>query len=127
MLATGALVATLTAGCSALSRESPTLDLVLYNHVDTAYTVEMGLFRVEDGLSRSEARAYQRSIDLDPRGEVRLSDVADSRQYLVEYEVYENNDRRTDGGHVHYYPVDDDDGDRLTFDLRPPGTLTRRQ
>jgi hypothetical protein len=103
------------------------LELILFNHTGSAFTVEMSLFRVDSDLSRSDARTYSRSIDIDPQGETRRPDVGEIRQYLVQYDVYEDNSRRTDSDHVHYYPADDGEADGIAFDIRPPGVMTRRQ
>lgn len=120
VLASGAMVATSTAGCSALSSDAPTLDVILYNQTGTAYRVEMCLLATDGDRSRREARVYDTSIDLDPDGNARLTDVAVSRQHVVQYEVYENNNSRTDKGHSHSYLVDDGE-EWMAFDLQQPG------
>lgn len=102
------------------------LDLTLFNGVDSPYTVEMGLFRVDGDLSQSDARAHSESIDVDPEGEARREDIVGIRQYLIRYEVYEDNSRRTDKDHVHYYPPGDGDDGTVTFDIHPPGVMNRR-
>lgn len=127
LLATGGISIASVAGCSALSPESPGLELILYNHADSAYTVEISLFRVDGDLSRSDARSYSGSINVGPEGEARRTDVAEVRQYLVQYEVYENNSRQTDSDHIHYYPADSGEADGLTFDIRPPGVMIQRK
>jgi hypothetical protein len=103
------------------------LDVSVFNQTETAYTVEMTLFRVGDDLHRSEARAYSASIAVDSQGEARREDVGETRQYLVQYDLYANDRSRTDDDHVHFYPTDGEgEGDELAFDIRPPGVLTRR-
>lgn len=126
VLATGAVSIASVAGCSALSSGSATLDLTLYNHVDSPYTVEMSLYQVNDDLSRSDARAYSESIDVEPEGEARRENVTEVQQYLVRYEVYEHNSRLTDEDHVHYYPASGGNDDWIAFDIHSPGVMTRR-
>ncbi|UHH25381.1 hypothetical protein [Halobacterium noricense] len=125
VLAAGVASLASVAGCSALPSRSATLDVTLFNHTDSPYTVELSLFRVGKDLSRSDARADSESIDVEPQGETRREDVAVARQYVVQYEVYENNRDPTDEDHVHFYPSDDGD-DALAFDVHAPGVLTRR-
>ncbi|SIS10065.1 hypothetical protein [Natronorubrum thiooxidans] len=38
----------------------------------------------------------------------RREDVAETRQYVVRYEVWKNNSTPTDEGHVHFFPTGDD-------------------
>lgn len=115
------------AGCSALSSEPRILDLTLFNHVESPFTVELSMFRTDGDLSRSDARVFEESIDVDPEGEARRTNVAELQRYLVKYDVYEENSRRTDQDHVHYYPYDGGEDDTKTFDIRQPGVMTRRQ
>ncbi|NEU56227.1 hypothetical protein [Halorussus sp. MSC15.2] len=119
-------VATALAGCSVQSSRSPMLDLVVFNHTDSPYTVEMGLFRGGGDATRAEARASDERIDVEPQGRAQRENVAETRPYVVRYNVYENNRRMTDEDHVHYYPEDDADGDSLAFDIGSEGTVTRR-
>lgn len=126
VLSTGAAsIASLT-GCSALSSQPSTLDLLLFNHAESPYTVELSLLRVDTGLPRSDARVYSESIDVEPETEVRREGVVERQQYLVRYEVYENDSKLTDEDHVHYYPVDGWDDDWIGLDIHPPGVITRR-
>lgn len=125
-LASLAVSSVALAGCSALTSPPSMLDLTLFNQTDSSYTVEMSLFRVESDLSRSEARAYSTSITVEPQGEAQREDVAETRQYLVQYDLFRNNNRSTDEDHVHFYPTDDEGDDSLTFDIHTPGVMTRR-
>lgn len=102
------------------------IDLTLFSHVDVPYTVYVHLFRVDGNSSRSDARVFSESIDVEPEGEARRDGIAETRQYLVRYEAYEDNSRRTDKDHVHYYPPGDGDDDGIAFDIHPPGEMTRR-
>lgn len=102
------------------------LELVLFNHTDSPYTVELSLLRVDSDLSRSEARVYSEAIDVEPDGEARREDVAETQQYLVHYEVFKNNSKLTDEDHTHYYPDDNGSDDSIAFDIHPPGKITRR-
>lgn len=113
-------------GCSALPSDRSMLGLALLNHADSPYTVEMSLFRVGNNQSRDDVRAYSTSIDVEPRGEARREEAIESKQYLVRYDVYRNDNRRTDQDHVHFYPDEGGDGDRLAFDIHSPGVMTRR-
>lgn len=114
------------AGCSALTSRPAMLDITLFNQTDSPYTVEMSLFRVENDLSRSEARTYSASIDVEPQGEARREGVAESRQYLLRYDLFRDDSTRTDEDHVHVYPTADEEPGNLTFDIRSPGVLARR-
>lgn len=113
------------AGCSALSSQSSMLNLTVFNHTDDPYTVEMSLLRSGGDWSRSDARVYSERIDVEPQGEARRENVAETRPYLVRYSVYESNRRQTDEDHVHYY-LDDGDSNSLSFDIGSTGVLTRR-
>jgi len=125
VLAAGAASLASVAGCAVLPSRSAALDVTLYNHTDSPYTVELSLFRVGSDLSRSDARAYSGSIDVEAESRAHLEDLAVARQYVVRYEAYERNRDPTDEGHVHFYPLDDG-GDALAFDIHAPGVLTRR-
>ena len=126
VLGAGVLSFVSLTGCSALSSQSGMLDLELFNHADSPYTVELGLLRVESDLSRSEARVYSEAIDIEPDGEVRQKGVAENQQYLVHYEVFKDNTKLTDEDHAHYYLADDGGDDSISFDIFPPGVITRR-
>ena len=125
VLATGAVSIAAVAGCSTLTADSSTLDIALFNHTDAPYTVELGLFRVDSERSRSDARAYSESIAVEPGGETQREAVVESRQYVVRYELFEDNRTPADEGHVHFYP-EDDGGDGIAFDIHSPGVVTRR-
>ena len=126
VLTAGTVTVASVAGCSALSSESATLDLTLFNHVDARYTVYVSLYRSDDDLSQSDARVYSERIDVEPEGEARRASVVETRRYLVRYDVFDDDGRLTDKDHVHYYPPDDGDDDEITFDIHPPGDMTRR-
>lgn len=123
LLGTPAVVTGL-AGCSVLS--SPSLTINVVNHADNPYTIELNLFKRGDDVSRSEARVYDTSIDVEPQGQTQRENVVEARPYLVRYSVYENNRRPTDEDHVHYYPSESGDDESLTFDIDSSGVLTRR-
>lgn len=113
------------AGCSTRTR-SQMVDIVLFNQTDTPYTVELAVFESGDSAPRSEARVFDATIAVDPQGTARRDAVAEARQYLVRYELYEDNSRLRDEDHVHYYPTDTDGDDELSFDVQSAGKLTRR-
>ena len=120
------LLATLgLAGCSGLVSDPPTLSLTVFNHSESPYTVEVTISRT-DATSRSDARVFSGTIDVEPDGQAVREDVAERRPYLVEYGLYEDNSDLTDQDHVHYSPGDEDESGRLTFDIDSSGTLTRR-
>lgn len=123
-LSSGALLGSL-AGCSALSSQSPTLDVTVLNHTNSPYTIEMDFFRNDGERSDSDARVYDTRIDVPAEGEAHRKNVTEPRLYIVQYSVYKENSRLTDQDHVHYYP-DDNGNDNLAFDIHSPGTLTRR-
>lgn len=114
------------AGCSALSSQPSMLDLTIVNHTETPYTVVIDLLRSDGNRARSDARSYDASIDVDPQDEARRENIIEAKHYLIRYTVYENDRRETDKDHVHYYPPNNERDDELTFDIRSPGTLTRR-
>lgn len=102
------------------------LTIAVFSHANSPYTIEMSLFRSGANKSRSEARVYDTSINIKPQGQARRKNVAEAQPYLVEYSVYENNNRLTDEDHVHYFPPDNGNNDSLAFDIDSTGTLTRR-
>ena len=111
------------AGCSALSPQSPMLDLTIFSDAESPYTVEFELFRIGESF---RSKAYEEGINVEPLGEARRENVAEAQPYLVRYSVYENNRRPTDEDHVHYYPPENESDDSMTFDLTSTGILTRR-
>lgn len=113
-------------GCSALSAEPGSLDLVLVNQTDDPYTVEMSVFR-DDESNRTDAREFSGRIDVPPDGRTEREGVAETVPSVIAYDVYRDNSRLTDQGHVHYYPIDDGESDSQAFDIRSPGVLTQRQ
>ena len=114
------------AGCSALGASSPMVDLTIYNHSEDPYTVELTMYR-PDGDTRSGARAYSASIDVQPDAEATRAAVAEKRPYRVEYDAYRANSVLTDEDHVHYLPYDGPDDVALTFDVDGSGVLTQRR
>jgi hypothetical protein len=114
------------AGCSGLSSESGTIDLDVFNHAESPYTVEFGLFERGGDSSRSEARVYSESIDIVPEGRAERERIAEARPYVVRYTAYKDDSEQTDQGHVHYYPPGDGKVDTLTFDIDSSGVVTRR-
>lgn len=114
------------AGCSSLSAESGTLNLHLFNHADTAFTVELAVFDTGGDQSRSEARLYDATVDVPPNGDASRDAAVDLQRCLVRYSVYGADGRLTDEDHVHYYPPDGGETDDIAFDLHAAGELTRR-
>jgi hypothetical protein len=114
------------AGCSGLLSDSSMLSLAIFNHSDNPYTVEMTLLRSDEDASRSEARVFSESIDVEPDGQTVREDVAEVQPYIIEYGLYEDNSVLTDQDHVHYFPADENEDDSQAFDIDPSGVLTRR-
>ncbi|TKX81058.1 hypothetical protein EXE53_07045 [Halorubrum sp. SD626R] len=114
------------AGCSGSLSDSPMLSVVVFNHSESPYTIEVTLSRPARDGSRSDARVFSGQIDVEPDGQTARDDVAEKRRYLVEYSVFEDNSSLTDQDHVHYYPGDEDESGTLAFDIDPSGTMTRR-
>ncbi|MBV0901082.1 hypothetical protein [Haloarcula salina] len=110
-------------GCSWLQSRNGSVDVTVFNQTDAAYTVEIGFF--DDGASATAARAYRSSLDVEPDGEVTREAVVATGRYLVRYHAYEDHSRLTDEDHVHFIPSGDGT-ERLTFDIRETGELTRR-
>jgi hypothetical protein len=77
------------AGCSVLSSQAGTLSVSVFNHAESSYTIELGMFEGRD-KSRPEARQYSRSIDVESAGQTRVDDIVEMGSYLLRYEVYEN-------------------------------------
>lgn len=124
-MATGIVSAAAVAGCMGIGSDPESVGLTLFNHVESPYTVELSLFRDGTDASRSETLVYSWSMNVGPEGEAHRDDLAEARPYRLEYGVYEDNSRLTDQDHVHYRPSDHGD-DRITFDIHPPGVMTRR-
>ncbi|WP_435095080.1 hypothetical protein [Halorubrum sp. N11] len=117
------------AGCSGLSSVSATVDLDIFNHTESPYTVEFALFESGGDSSRSDARVYDESIDVEPQGRAERENIAEARPYLLRYAVYEDNSKQTDQDHIHYYPPEkpeNTDVDTLAFDIDSAGIVTRR-
>lgn len=108
------------------------LDLVVFNHTDSLYTVEFELFRTDEGSSEPEARMYSEQVDAEPQEGVgepsttRRDAVAEARPCIVRYDVYRDNSTPTDEDHVHSFPTGDGDDDDVAFDIYSEGTLKRR-
>jgi hypothetical protein len=110
-------------GCSRLRSGAESVGLTVFNQTDTTYTVEIGFF--DDDTPEPAARAYESSLDVEPDGEVTRDAVAEVGRYLVRYRAYEEGSRLTDQDHLHFVPSGDGT-ERLTFDIRDSGELTRR-
>lgn len=108
-----------------LSSQSVTLSVMVFNHAESSYTIELGMFEGRD-KSRPEARQYSRSIDVESAGQTRVDDIVEMGSYLLRYEVYENNSRLSEQDHIHYYPPEDGESDTIAFDIEETGELTRR-
>jgi hypothetical protein len=110
-------------GCSRGRSAAESVGLTVFNQTDTTYTVEIGFF--DDDSPEPAARAYESAFDVGPGGEVTRDAVVEAGRYLVRYRAYEEGSRLTDQDHVHFVPSGDGT-ERLTFDVREPGELTRR-
>ncbi|MFD1647298.1 hypothetical protein [Haloarchaeobius litoreus] len=124
LLATTGALASL-AGCSVLSSGSATLDLSVFNHDDSPYTVYIELLRPGENRSRSEALVYDARFDVPADGGETREAVVEKRPYIARYDAYEDDNFLTDQDHFHYYPHDDGD-DFIAFDIDDQGTLTHR-
>jgi len=122
----GAVILGGLAGCSALSSDSPDLNLAVFNQTDNPYTIELDILESDNDQSRSDARVYSEAIDVEPQEEARREPVADARPYVIRYSAFEDNSRQTDQDHIHYYPDDDGDEDDVSFDIYSPGVLQIR-
>lgn len=114
------------AGCSEVYSDAPMLSLVVSNHADSPYTVEMTLLRSDDDSTRSEARAFSQSMEIEPNSQTVREDVAKAQPYIVEYSAYEDDSSLADQDHVHYYPPDDGEDATQAFDIDSSGVLTKR-
>lgn len=119
-------VLTSLTGCSMLSSRSGTLDLSVFNHDDSPYTVYVELVRPGGDRSRSEAVVYDARFEVPADdGETREA-VVEKQAYIARYDAYEDDTFRTDQDHFHYYPTDGADDDFVAFDIDGEGTLTHR-
>ena len=133
------------AGCSALSSEPVTLDLVVFNHTEYSHRVEVELFRTDTGAAQrggstaSDARVYFERITVEPPEAVsdgprktKRNGVADSRPYVLRYTVWREYGTSEfpgvyDDGHVHFFPPGGaGDSDAVTFDIYDEGEMERR-
>lgn len=119
----GVVAASALSGCSQLQSDRERVDLTIFNQTDTPYTVEVAFFG--DGRTETAARAYSSSLDIEPDGEVTVSEVVEPGRYIVRYEAYADGSRVTDDDHVHFIPSGDG-SERLTLDIQETGELTRR-
>ena len=113
-------------GCSLLSSQSAMLDVAVFNHSDSPYTIELSMFRNDNDSSSRGELIYDERINVEPQGEIQQENVIKDQPYLVRYSVYEENSRQTDEGHVHYYPEDSPGESFLALDINSTGELTRR-
>lgn len=116
-------------GCSMLESDSPGLDIVFINNTDSRFIITVHLFASRDDHSDGELDTFSAPIEIDPQGEVRREDIAESQQYLIEYDVdkiVDGDPLQTDHGHAHFYPTDDGDNPSVAFDIVGSGTLNKR-
>lgn len=112
------------AGCQSLTTDPPMLDLMVTNHTDVAYELDLALFEADSEGSRSDARAFSRMVAVGPQETTRLEAAAEHDRYLVRYNAYEGEQGRlTHRDHVHYYPSDDE---RLVLDIHSDLVSVRR-
>lgn len=102
------------------------LSLAVINHADSPYTVEMTLLRSDEDSSRSEARVFSESVEVEPNSQAVREDVAEAQPYIIGYSAFKDDDSLTDQDHIHYYPADDGEDATQAFDIDSSGVLTRR-
>lgn len=125
LLATTGALASL-AGCSALSSDAAMLDLSVFNHADSPYTVYVELARPGGDQSKSEAVVYDARFELPPGGGESREEVVEKRAYIARYDAYEDDNFRTDQDHFHYYPENGEGDHFIAFDIDEEGALTHR-
>ena len=116
-------------GCSILESDPSMLDIVFINNTDSGFTITVHLLASGDGNSNGEGRAFSASIDIEPQEELRREEIAESQQYLIEYDVdkiVDGDPLQTDHDHAHFYPTDGGDNPSVAFDIVGSGTLNKR-
>lgn len=128
VLVAGICSITSLSGCSMLERESPMLDVVFFNNTDNRFVIKIYLFARGEDHSNSDGRTFS-IIDIEPQEEFRRENIAESQQYLIEYDVdkiVEGDPLQTDHGHAHFYPTDGGENPCVAFDIVDSGVLNKR-
>ena len=123
VIAAGICSVASVSGCSILESDPPMLDVVFINNTDSRFVITVHLLASEDGHSNREV------IDVEPQEELRREDIAESQQYLIEYDVdklVDGDPLQTDHDHAHFYPTDGGDDPSVAFDIVGSGTLNKR-
>jgi len=100
------------------------LNLIFFNNTDSRYEITVHLLS-----SEKEARTFSERIEIEPQEEVRREDIAESQQYVIEYDVdkiVSGDPLQTDHDHAHFIPTDDGDNPGVAFDIVGSGTLNKR-
>ena len=117
-------------GCSLLESDPPLLDIVFFNNTDSRFVITVSLLASGNGRSNGEVRTFSESIEIEPQEEVRREDIAESQQYLIEYDVdkiVDGDPLQTDHDHSHFYPTDGGDNPSVAFDIVGSGSLNKRR
>jgi hypothetical protein len=112
-----------------LESDPPMLDIVFINNTDSRFIITVHLLASGGGQSNGEVKTFSAPIEIEPQEEVRREDVAESQQYLIEYDVDKivNGDPlQTDRDHDHFSPTDGKDNPSVAFDIVGSGTLNKR-
>jgi hypothetical protein len=116
-------------GCSILESDPPGLDIVFINNTDSRFMITVHLRANGDGHSEGELETFSAPIEIGPQEEVRREDIAESQQYLIEYDVdkiVDGDPLQTDHDHAHFYPTEGGDNPSIAFDIVGSGTLSKR-
>jgi len=112
-----------------LESDSTMLDVVVFNNTDSRFVITLHLVASGEGHSHSDSRTFYTTIEIGPQEELRREDIAESQQYLIEYDVdkiVDGDPLRTDHDHVHFYPTDGGENHSVAFDIVDSGVLNKR-
>ena len=116
-------------GCSMLEPNPTMLDIVVFNNTDGRFVITLYLTASGEEHSHSDSGTSATTIEIEPQEERRRENIAESRPYLVEYDVdkiVDDDPRQTDHDHVHFYPADGGENSCVAFDIVDSGVLNRR-
>ena len=118
-----------SAGCSRLEANPSMLDIVFINNTDRRFVITVHLSASEEGNPNDMGERFSEPITVEPQEEVRRKDIAESQQYLIEYDVdkiVDGDPLQTDHGHAHFYPTEGGENPQVAFDIVDSGKVNKR-
>lgn len=129
VIAAGVCSVASVAGCSMLESARPMLDIVFINNTDNRFVITVHLFASGDEQPDGAVRTFSAPIEIESQEQIRREEIAESQQYLIEYDVdkiVDGDPLQTDHDHAHFYPAAGGDNPSVAFDIVGSGTLNKR-